>query len=98
MKQYVFSNKAENDLIEIYHYGFLNYGEIKTEQYMTGIKEKCQFIANTPYINPSHSEFNPPVRLHHHKKHLIVYITKTNHIFIVRVLHEKMNIQSHLEN
>ena len=31
MSLYVFSKKAENDLIEIYRYGFINYGENRAD-------------------------------------------------------------------
>ncbi len=29
MSRYVFSKEAENDLVETYRYGFINYGENK---------------------------------------------------------------------
>jgi plasmid stabilization system protein ParE len=54
MRQYVFSKKAEKDLIEIYRYGFLNHNEQKAELY-------------------------------------------TDHILIVRIQHERMDIQNYLE-
>jgi toxin ParE1/3/4 len=39
MRQYVFSKKAEKDLIEIYRYGFLNHDEQKAELYVESLKE-----------------------------------------------------------
>jgi toxin ParE1/3/4 len=50
-----------------------------------------------PNICPDRDEFNPPVKIYHHKKHLIIYIVKTDYILIVRVLHERMDIQQHIE-
>ena len=44
MSLYVFSKEAENDLVEIYRYGFINYGENKADLYIEALKEKCQFI------------------------------------------------------
>ncbi len=43
MSLYVFSNEAENDLIEIYRYGFINNGDSKADLYIDALKEKCQF-------------------------------------------------------
>ncbi len=97
MSLYVFSKEAENDLIEIYRYGFINYGESKADLYIEALKEKCQFLADMPNLSPDRDEFNPPIKIHHHKKQLIIYIVETDYILIVRILHERMDIQQHIE-
>jgi len=44
MNLYVFSKEAENDLVEIYRYGFINYGENKLDcMSRTLEKEKAKF-------------------------------------------------------
>ncbi len=96
MSLYVFSKGAENDLVEIYHYGFINYGENKADLYIEALKEKCQFLADMPNLYPDCDEFNPPVKIHHHQKHLIIYVIETDGLLIVRVLHERMDIQQHM--
>ena len=68
MSRYVFSKKAENDLIGIYRYGFLNHGEQQAERYQESLKEKCQFFADNPLFCRERDEFTPPVRIHHHYK------------------------------
>ena len=97
MRQYVFSKKAEKDLIEIYRYGFLNHDEQKAELYVESLKEKCQALADNPFLYRERKEFTPPVRIYHHKKHLIIYTVETNYILIVRIQHERMDIQKYLE-
>ena len=97
MSLFVFSKEAENDLIEIYRYGFINYGENKAELYIETLKEKCQFLADMPNLCPDRDEFNPPVKIHHHRKHLIIYVIEGDSILIVRVLHDRMDIQQHME-
>ena len=96
MSLYVFSKEAENDLKEIYCYGFLNHGERQADFYKDALKDKCQFLADNPYICRERDEFTLPVRIHHHKKHLIIYIVEADHILIVRLLHERMDIPQHL--
>ena len=98
MSGYVFSKTAENDLIDIYCYGFLEHGERQAELYQQALKAKCVFLADNPKLYREREEFTPPVRIHSHKKHLIVYIIKDDHILIIRILHERMNISDHLEN
>ena len=97
MRQTFFSKKAEKDLIEIYRYGFLNHDEQKAELYVESLKEKCQALADSPFLYRERKEFTPPVRIYHHKKHLIIYTVETNYILIVRIQHERMDIQKHLE-
>jgi toxin ParE1/3/4 len=93
----VFSKEAENDLVEIYRYGFINYGENKADQYIETLKEKCQFLAGVPNFCPDRDEFNPSVKIHHHRKHLIIYVIENDDILIIRVLHDRMDIQQHIE-
>jgi toxin ParE1/3/4 len=61
------------------------------------LKEKCQALADNPFLYRERKEFTPPVRIYHHKKHLIIYTVETNYILIVRIQHERMDIQKHLE-
>lgn len=42
------------------------------------------------------NEFEPPVRIHHHGRHLIVYQNQNEHILIIRILHDSMDIEQHL--
>ncbi len=63
---YKLTQEADNDLIELYVYGF--------------------------------KQFNPKVRIHHHGSHLVIYHTQTDHILIVRILHDSMDIQRHMQN
>ena len=98
MSLYVFSNEAENDLIEVYRYGYLNHGERKAELYQKALKEKCQFLVDSPKLCREREEFTSSIRIHHHKKHLIIYTIKTEYILIIRILHERMDIPNYLEN
>ena len=97
MSLYVFSKEAENDLLKIYRYGFINYGESKADLYIQALKEKCLFLADMLNLCPDRDEFNPSIKIHNHKKHLIIYIIETDYLLIVRLLHERMDIQQHIE-
>ena len=96
MGRYIFSKKAEEDLIDIYRYGFLNHSERQANQYSDSLKEKCQFLADTPLLCRERDEFTPPVRIHTHKRHLIIYKITEDHILIIRILHERMNVEDQL--
>lgn len=96
MSLYVISKQAENDLIEIYRYGFLNHGEQQAERYQASLKEQCRFVADNPLLCRERDEFKPPVRIRHHKKHLMIYAIEADHILVIRILHERMALPQHL--
>jgi toxin ParE1/3/4 len=98
MSLYVFSKEAENDLMEIYRYGFLNYGENKADLYINALKEQCRFLSCNPFICRERKKLIPPVRIYHHKKHLIIYTIVLDYILIVRICHERMDIPQYLDN
>ena len=57
MGYYIFSKETETDLQNIYRYGFLEYGEEHAERYAELLKEKCELLANTPYLYQERNEF-----------------------------------------
>jgi toxin ParE1/3/4 len=96
MGRYVFSNQAETDLIGIYHYSVLNYRQRQADSYTDSLKKACQFLADNPGVCRKREEFTPPVRIHHHNRHLIIYTDTQDAILIVRILHDRMAIEEHL--
>jgi toxin ParE1/3/4 len=96
MGRYVFSNQAETDLIGINHYTVINYGKRQADSYTDSLKKACQFLANNPSFCRERTELSPPVRIHHHNRHLIIYIDNRESILIVRILHDRMAIEDHL--
>jgi toxin ParE1/3/4 len=95
---YKLTPEAENDLIEIYLYGFKNFGEAQAESYFSELEEVFRMLGETPLICRERLEFFPPVRIHPHGRHLIVYVIDTDRILIVRVLHHSMDIPQHLSD
>jgi toxin ParE1/3/4 len=95
MATYVFSNKGEDDLTEIYRYGFINFGERQADLYAEQLKEKCQALSEFPLLHRERKEFNPPVRIGYHGKHLIIYTIEDGYVLIVRILHGSMDVQNH---
>jgi len=93
---YKLTPRAENDLIEIYVYGFQKFGEPQAEKYFSDLENCFQLLSETPLISRQREEFTPPVRIHHHSRHLVVYVTQDDQILIVRILHDSMDIQKHL--
>jgi toxin ParE1/3/4 len=95
---YKITPEADNDLIDHYTYGFLNFGETQAEKYFSELGDCFQFLSENPLICRERIEFKPPVRIHQHGRHLIVYLIQDDRILIVRVLHQSMDILRHLSS
>ena len=94
---YKLSKEADNDLIELYVYGYKQFGESRAENYFSELENCFQLLSETPLICRERKEFNPHIRIHHHGRHIVIYLIQTDHILIVRVLHDSMDIQQHLK-
>lgn len=94
----IFKKTAETDqdLIDIYLYGFINFGEQQVEKYYAELGETLHLLAANPYLCRERKEFKPPVRIHRHNSHSIIYTIEKSHILIIRILHKSMDVEQHL--
>ena len=88
---------AEQDLIEIWLYTFSEWGAKQADKYIDDLAGAFNLLAAQPHQCRERGEFSPPVRIHHHGHHLIVYLAVADGVNIVRVLHESMDVDSRLE-
>ena len=88
---------ADADLIDLFVYGAQQFGVSKAEAYFRDIGKAQEFLAENPFLGHEREEFEPPVRIHSHKRHLIIYTIEVDYIQIVRVLHHRMDVKSHLQ-
>lgn len=96
MSKYKLHPKAEKDMEDIWHYTRRKWGLEQTIRYIDGLNAAFKNLADWPLICRERTEFNPPVRIYHHEKHLIVYLTEKSSITIIRVLHENMDSDTRL--
>ena len=94
--KYELSDRADLDLKEIYKYSNVTHGKTQADRYYYGLIVRPEFLADTPQIARERRDLKPPVRVHPHGRHLIVYQEREGHILIVRVLHQSMDIESQL--
>jgi toxin ParE1/3/4 len=89
---------AEQDLVEIWLYTFNEWGERQADKYLDELDDAIQLLADQPLICRERIELEPPVRIHHHGHHLIVYLALADGINLVRFLHESMDLDSQLDD
>lgn len=90
------SNEARTDIVEIGRHTQREWGVEQRRLYLFGLEQKFIQLSESPKLSAERPEFEPPVRIHHHKKHLIVYVVENSGILIIRVLHESMDIPAHI--
>lgn len=90
---YEISEAADEDLKDIYKYTYRAYGEAQADNYYDTLITRVESLAASPRIARERAEFSPPVRIHPHGRHLIVYRVLEGSILIVRVLHQSMDIE-----
>ncbi len=93
-----FTLKAEADIIDSYYYGFVNFGREQADRYERGLRQVFAIIADNPRLAAERLEFDPPVRVHRHAKHQIIYLIEDSYILVVRVLREEMDLTRHLQS
>lgn len=87
---------AEEDLINIWTYGYEQWGIAQADSYADDLEEQFKLLAHSPGICRERTEFVPPVRIHRHVSHLIIYTVEDDRIIIVRVLHYRMDLKQRL--
>jgi toxin ParE1/3/4 len=90
------SNAAQNDIREIGLYTQKHWGKEQRHFYLNGLNERFNQLADNPEISPERADFTPPVRINHYQKHLIVYALEDKGLLILRILHENMDVSTHL--
>ncbi len=91
-----YTAQADADIINCYLYGFRSFGRDQAERYEQDLRHAIGTIADNPRIAPERREYTPPVRVHHHAKHYIIYLIQDAHVLIVRILRDEMNLTKHL--
>ena len=90
------SRAALKDIRAIGRYTQRQWGADQRRVYLSGLDRKFALLADNPEISPERSEYDPPVRIHRHERHLIVYLPQADGILVVRVLFSGMDIDTRL--
>lgn len=78
--------QALTDLEDIWRYTAETWSIAQADNYTDELARVFETIAAFPTLARERIEFNPPVRIHTHGRHLIVYLLSADHIVVLRVL------------
>ena len=95
MKQYHLTNKAIEDLNEIWLYTVETWSEKQADTYYCDLIGAIKVIAQRPmYLDKNYDEISIGLYCHKCNKHLIFYHLVDNEVEVVRILYQKMDIYS----
>lgn len=97
MAKFYLSNKAVDDLNDIWDYTVKTWSEKQAENYYLLLMNSCQELANKPNLGKSYEAVEKNVFGFKTGEHLIFYqIVSQKEIEVVRILHGMMDIKNHL--
>ncbi len=90
------TKKAVEDLRSIGRYTLKNWGHEQRNKYLAKLDASFHTIAREPNIGPACDNIRNGYRKYHVGRHLIFYRQTEVHIEIVRILHDRMDIETHM--
>lgn len=97
MTKYQLSNKALLDLENIWDYTIKKWSDNQAESYFNQIIRTCSELSKHPEIGKSYSKIRQNLFGFKIGKHIVFYEDmKWQRIFVLRILHEQMDLENRL--
>lgn len=97
MNSYLLSPAAQADLEQIWDYTFANWGTEQAERYLRELRHAIESVAANPLIGCTCDEIRAGYRKLAAGSHvLFCRVTETGDLDVVRVLHQRMDVDRHL--
>lgn len=98
MAKYRFTNKAVEDLSNIWNYTLETWSERQADLYYHMLIEFCQSIADNPNLGKNYEEISESLYGFIANKHIIFYqIISQDEIEIIRILHGSMDLKNRIQ-
>lgn len=85
---------AEEDIYQIARYTIQQFGVIQAKKYHDDLKRTFELLARASWIGRECSWVCNGMRRLEFKKHSIYYLPKNNTLFIARLIHHSMDVDS----
>jgi toxin ParE1/3/4 len=99
MAKYQLTNKAVNDISEIWNYTADNWSEKQADTYYNLLLNTCQELADGKIMGENYPEINSAISGYRAGQNILFYQTSSNKkILIVRILHVNMNLKNRMQD
>ena len=96
MPAFRLSAKALEDLKSISRFTLKIWGRKQRNIYLSKLDESLHILAEQPHLGNSRDDIRKGYRVYHVGRHLIFYRQKPAEIEIIRILHDRMHVETHL--
>lgn len=97
MPEYKLTNKAVEDLSNIWEFTFELWSEKQADKYYNSLISSCQEIANNPELGKEYQGITNSLLGMKVNRHIIFYRTlHTDYAEITRILHERMDLKERI--
>jgi len=90
------TQEAESDFIDILVYTAQEWGETKRQEYDASLCHALDVVRDNPFLGYRHSLLPEDHRCFNVRKHVLAYQIKNSHIYVLRILHQRMNFPDHV--
>ena len=98
MASYHLTNKAVADLSDIWNYTFDAWSEKQADKYYLMLLNTCKEVAKKPELGKKYASVHPALLGYKADQHIIFYTAAEKEIVIVRILHNRMDLKSRLND
>lgn len=95
MTHYRLTRKADSDLVAHYGYGVKTFGLVKARQYLNGMRECLETLAENPALGRNAGELAPELKRFRYGSHVIFYLPEGASVLIVRILRQEADFKYH---
>ena len=83
----VFSAMADTDRDGIWDHTVARWSSEQAEVYLMGLDRVLSLLAEQPTLAREHNQFDPPVRVHPYRSHLVIFRADDLTLDVLRVVH-----------
>lgn len=87
---YKLSKLAAEDFAEIFEYTLINFGVKQADLYTSRLHKTLLNLSSQPLLGKEYSLIGEGIRRHDHQRHAIFYRPNDTGIFVIRLLHQRM--------
>ena len=93
---YTLREIAQADLEEIWLYTFQQWDVNQADSYLKSLLDRCEWLAKNPLMGKSREDIKTGYLCFPEGAHLIFYIISQRQIDVIGIIHQKMNVENHL--
>ena len=93
MNEHRLSEAAEQDLREMYEFGFWEFGELQADKFYNQLFDRIELITNSPLLGKAAEGIYPELRRFEFTPYVVFYQVKTYGIYVLRLLRQSQIVK-----